>query len=310
MNQTDARPFDMGLALNETWRLMIKKPLHVFIWGLVLTLPSIPMFMVMYGLMGPLTLAQLGNENDPALQAVAKQINTVSWIVQIIALAAMVLVGKAIIEHIVRSDSAHPWFGLKPDMQAVRSFVVLLAVWIGWFILVALIALIAILIGAALASMAGQVAGVLTGILIGLIGLAVMVWAGIRVSLILPASIGLKDFAFVQGWKAAKGHFWPLLGLAVIVCLLYFAVAIAMYFIGFVIVLATALGFHVDQSLPINEMIGWGGVIAVCVAYALFAAVFSGITYVLYFGPFASVWKQMALNAGGVSDIATAEHQL
>ncbi len=303
MNHTDARPFDMGLALKETWRLMIKKPLHVFVWGLLLTLPSVPVFLVMYGVMGNLTLDQLGNENDPAMQSVAMQINMVSWAVQIVALGAMVLVSKAINEQIIRSDSTHAWFGLKPDMQAVRSFVVLLALWIGFAIAIFLIALIAVLIGAALAAVSGQIVGVLVGILIGVLGLVGLIWAAIKTSLILAASVGLRDFAFVQGWQATKGHFWPLLGLGVIVALLYIAVALVMYFIGFVVIIAAVFAMHgsLDSGLPINEIIGWGGVIGLCIAYALFAAIFSGIAYVLAFGPFASAWRQMALRAANAS---------
>ena len=58
-------------------------------------------------------------------------------------------------------------------------------------------------------------------------GLAV--WCVIlRACLIMPASVALGDFAFVQGWKLSKGQVLRLLGLSLAIIAVVLAIELAL----------------------------------------------------------------------------------
>jgi hypothetical protein len=115
------------------------------------------------------------------------------------------------------------------------------AVFIGWYIALVVLILLGVGIGAALwSSSQATTVGVL--IAYGLLVFILSIWGWLRVSLIAPASLILKRFAFVEGWALARGQMWKLLGLNLVVWLIYMVSLILMYALAGAILVGSFFG--------------------------------------------------------------------
>ena len=61
-------------------------------------------------------------------------------------------------------------------------------------------------------------------------------------SLIAPASLILKRFAFAEGWALARGQMWKLLGLNLVVWLIYLVSVMLMYALAGAILVGSFFG--------------------------------------------------------------------
>jgi hypothetical protein len=124
-------------------------------------------------------------------------------------------------------------------MDEVRVVVVYVAWFLGWYIALVLLLGIGAAIAFAVWSSSREGALITAGVY-GLVVLIGAVWLWIRLSLIAPASLILKDFAFAQGWAITRGHVLKLLGLYVLRWLVSILSAIVIYgIVGIVL----AVGF-------------------------------------------------------------------
>ena len=202
--------YDIGKVFQDSFAVIKAHPWWVLAWGALLivlpTIPVIPMFVWMANNFEVLADNPEAMNEMIGLNLLANLSSVLQLLlmVPIIAAVARLVLGKGI-GRIV---------GLRASMDELWVFVTYIAIVLGFFIAAMIIALIAVFAGLIVGYASGiEAAGVGTGIVIGLVAILPMIWVGVRLSLLIPASIDLNTFALVPAWKASKGHFWPLLGL-------------------------------------------------------------------------------------------------
>ena len=119
---------------------------------------------------------------------------------------------------------------LRLGMDEVRVAVTLIAVFFVWYIVLLVLILIGVGIGMALWDQGQDHATAICALVAyGVLVFALSVWGWLRVSLIAPASLILKRFAFTEGWTIARGQVWKLLGLNLVIWVIYMVSALLMY---------------------------------------------------------------------------------
>jgi len=220
--------FSFNDAVGAPFVLLRRRPLSLFVWGLIMT----ALVAVLYSLMIPALGSMIGAPDREAafdtyltesirLQATVNGMNIVMYLV-------MLLTWTAAARATLSPGRGDPFLFLRLGMDEVRVAVTLIAVFFIWYIVLIVMVLIGVGIGLALWSQGHATA---IGVLIayGLLVFALSVWGWLRVSLIAPASLILKRFAFTEGWAIARGQMWKLLGLNLVIWIIYMISAILMY---------------------------------------------------------------------------------
>ncbi|MDQ3126261.1 MAG: hypothetical protein M3Q74_11755 [Pseudomonadota bacterium] len=298
--------FSIGTAIGEAFGLMRLRPLAVFVWGLLMVAP---MFLAMT-LMFPAMVEIFANMPDPGtghvddsafaegMGAQMIQFQLGSLLANLGQYLAMAVVYTAIFRAMLRPREAG-FFALRVGMDELRVAVAGLAIGIGIYVVMIFGVLICVALGFALWGH-GEVMALWT---VGIVGLAMflaILWGLARVSLIAPASVLYRDFAFVQGWKLAAGKSWPLLGMLLLIYLLFFAI----YAAGIIIVTslvfagAPALETVSHDANPFEGVSAW---IAInwpwVVLGGLVVSLVYGVFMTLMIAPFASACRQLAASA-------------
>lgn len=286
--------YDIGKVFQDSFAVIKAHPWWVLAWGALLivlpTIPVIPMFVWMANNFEVLADNPEAMNEMIGLNLLANLSSVLQLLlmVPIIAAVARLVLGKGI-GRIV---------GLCASMDELWVFVTYIAIVLGFFIAAMIIALIAVFAGLIVGYASGiEAAGVGTGIVIGLVAILPMIWVGVRLSLLIPASIDLNTFALVPAWKASKGHFWPLLGTAFLSMLIMMAISIVwmiallliILVLGFVGGAAGLVAFNEDPSQ-------WNWVALIVIGVVLMAVptfFMQGLNTVLTIAPFTSAWRQL-----------------
>ena len=286
--------YDIGKVFQDSFAVIKAHPWWVLAWGALLivlpTIPVIPMFVWMANNFEVLADNPEAMNEMIGLNLLANLSSVLQLLlmVPIIAAVARLVLGKGI-GRIV---------GLRASMDELWVFVTYIAIVLGFFIAAMIIALIAVFAGLIVGYASGiEAAGVGTGIVIGLVAILPMIWVGVRLSLLIPASIDLNTFALVPAWKASKGHFWPLLGTAFLSMLIMVAISIVwmiallliILVLGFVGGAAGLVAFNEDPSQ-------WNWVALIVIGVVLMAVptfFMQGLNTVLTIAPFTSAWRQL-----------------
>lgn len=220
--------FSFNDAVGAPFVLLRRRPLSLFVWGLIMTALVAALYSLMIPALGPMIGAP---DREAAfdtyltesirLQATVNGMNIVMYLV-------MLLTWTAAARATLSPGRGDPFLFLRLGMDEVRVAVTLIAIFFIWYIVLIVMVLIGVGIGLALWSQGHATA---IGVLIayGLLVFALSVWGWLRVSLIAPASLILKRFAFTEGWAIARGQMWKLLGLNLVIWIIYMISAILMY---------------------------------------------------------------------------------
>ena len=286
--------YDIGKVFQDSFAVIKARPWWVLAWGALLivlpTIPVIPMFVWMANNFEVLADNPEAMNEMIGLNLLANLSSVLQLLlmVPIIAAVARLVLGKGI-GRIV---------GLRASMDELWVFVTYIAIVLGFFIAAMIIALIAVFAGLIVGYASGiEAAGVGTGIVIGLVAILPMIWVGVRLSLLIPASIDLNTFALVPAWKASKGHFWPLLGTAFLSMLIMMAISIVWMIALFLIILVLGFVGGAAGLVAFNEDPSqWNWVALIVVGVVLMAVptfFMQGLNTVLTIAPFTSAWRQL-----------------
>lgn len=288
--------FDPWLAVTDSLAFIKQNPLRVFLWGLLIYAPLVVLmlaFLPIYAAM--FTAGMEGRSPDDIGLGASLAINAASGIGQILQVVVLIPVYAAIGFMMWGRARAKTWLGLRFGMDEVRVLLIFVAI-VAAFCVAALLATVIIMLIALPIGMMSKVAGVLVGIVLGLAAAAAVIWASIRASLIIPATLDKGDFAFVEGWNATKGRFWPLLGTALLAILMslliavVFVIVICIVALIAVLIVASTSGGDVEQISP-AVWIGLG--IPALILYFVCVSALGAVQVVLTQGPWYSVWKQL-----------------
>jgi MFS family permease len=301
--------FSIMDAAAEPFRLVGRRPLATIVWGLVMMAPTlmvigamIPFFseLAASGAFSPEALAADDPEDLPFGDDMAAVMQFQIWsnLAQLLGFVTLVLVTTAIIRAVQAGRKGDGAFFLRIGMAELQVAVVGLAVGIGAFF----VALIAILLAAGLGLAAWQL-GQPWGWLICL-ALGIVVFVGLlllwgRLSLLAPASVHYRTFAFEEGWKLGRGKTWRLLGLWIILVLIAIMVGIAVMILFLIVMLAVGGGMQSADPEAIEAwfenlaqqpalLIGMGVVLLIPMAWI------QGFSQALFTAPYARVVQVLA----------------
>lgn len=310
--------FSIGTAVGEGFGLIKRRPLSVFVWGLLTILPAAAMMGVMLPMMGSMMAAAVDSaaHGDPESMGMHNPAMMTQWMQVQGAIAPWnflrfvlgVVVYTAIIRAVVRPRESS-FFSLRVGMDEVRVFVVSLAIIIGLVIAAVVLAVAGAAAGAGLWQFVGSAKGLVVTLLVLACILGALLLGG-RLSLLVPATVGFRTFAFAEGWNLGKGKSWALVGVMLLLFLIIIGIEIVVGGImsGVVFGVMGGGGFDVASlenganpfaHLPDMARANWPWLV---VAVVVGAMLYGMLTAILT-APFASVVRQLS-----ASDETPAAH--
>lgn len=220
--------FSPSEAALEGFRLSREQPSAILVWSLLYFVGLLFMGVVMNTLAGP-EFKQFIQSNglqagDPTAYMGMLQR---SWPAFVLILVIDTFVSSVLAGGIFRmvlkpqdKGVAHMQLG-RDEIRLAMVNLIMLA--IGIFSFVA---------AAVLATAFASVIGGFPGVLIGFGLTCLLIWVGVRLILALPMTFGEGRIAIVQSWKLTEGHFWPLLGMALLSIVFYVMVWALLWVIG------------------------------------------------------------------------------
>jgi hypothetical protein len=293
--------FSIGEALASGFRLTRHRPLRVWAWGVVSVAPSLLVGALMLRLFGAVALEDMAS-NEPSAAFVGQmiQFQALSGLANILQMLIWVAVTAAIFRTVLFPERPAPFAGLKVGMDEVRVAVVALAMLVAFYAAAIVIGLVAFAIGAGL-WFVSEVAAVALGLLTALAaGLAV--WGVLlRACLIMPTSVALGDFAFVQGWRLSKGQVLRLLGLSLAIVAVVLAIELALLAVIAVVLFLVAginvfsLAAMLDQGAP--PTVNWGVLIPWALAAFVPLSWLQGFLTTVMMAPYAEACRLLLAQA-------------
>lgn len=259
------KTFSVLDAAIEPFRLVGSRPLSTVVWGLVILAPGL----MAIGALAPILseLATSGAFSPEALEATdtaafpvgddmaaMMQLQLWSNLAQLLGLLTWVVVTAAIIRGVYAGRKSERAFFLRVGVAELQVAVVGLAVGIGFFFVAVFAILLALGIGFAVWQLESPwrlPLCIALGIAVA-VGL-MLLWG--RLSLLAPASVYYKTFAFEEGWKLGRGKTWSLLGLWIILVLIGTVVGIAFMIVALIVIMAAGSGLQVTDPEAIEAWI-------------------------------------------------------
>lgn len=286
--------FSFSDALSAPFVLLRRRPLYLFAWGLMMVAVVAAIYSVMIPMFGAL---QFDQARDPAfmdqymagVSRFGAAINGMNLLMYLLMLLLWTAVGRATLSP-GRGDR---FLFLRVGMDELRVAVAIVAIFVGWYIAFVILALVGVGIGVALWA-SNEAAAVIVLMIYGLIVFIASIWALVRLSLIAPASLVLKTFAFAEGWAIARGQVWKLIGMNLVVWLIYTVSVILMYAMVGGILVGSFFGLGLTWPSEVNTVadlepvframiapiavtaiplaLGFGWIMALCAAPCVVAA--------------------------------------
>lgn len=296
--------FSATEAAFEGFRVVRRHPAAALFWGVA----YLAMFLAMFGLgaghwaafMASAESLQSGSGSPQAQleaigEAYAAMFGGIAWIIPVGLILSAVL-SAAVARSVLRPDQTR-WGYLRLGMDEVRVLIVTLIVSLG----LGLASGIAMTVVTALAA-SGQPILTLAGLLAGLAAIGGVIWLAVRLSLAVPITVDTGKIAVMESFKATKGRFWPLLGMAI----LAFVMSMVVSILGGIISAAVNLAgggieglarFSGQSSVEILAQ-AWLPILLWSVVNAFLSALQVAVIY----APFSAAW----LSIRGL--VAPAEH--
>lgn len=298
--------FSIGTAINDAFGLIGRRPLSVFVWGLILVAPTAAAFGFMLPMMGDMVAAMELETADGGAHEAAfaemMQFQAVSGLMNIVQLLLMVVVYTAIMRAVLRPRESS-FFSLRLGMDELRVAVVGLALIVGLYAVMIVMVLIGGAIGFAVWGAGSPMNWlVITGLVVS--GFVAVFVALARVSLIMPASVLYRTFAFAGGWRLGRDQTGRLFGMMLLLFLLLMLVQFVVYGIGIAIVVGAGVSGGIDWASLHSDNMGanpFEGLDAMFAANwpwfavgALVVAMVYGLLVTLHVVPYASACRQLA----------------
>lgn len=298
------RRYSIGTSLGDAFGLIRRRPLAVFIWGALMIAPMLAAMAVMLPAMSSMVVMSTDAHEAPSgpppeFIAQMMQVQLASMLANVGQLLLMAVVYTAVMRAVVRPAETSA-FSLRLGMDELRVAVVGLVIGVGLYVLMMIVALVAIGAGLAFWSFGAEPGPGLAVVALLLIPvLLAFVWALARVSLMAPATVLYRDFAFAPGWRLARGKGWSLTGMMILVFLIILLIEAVLVLAGLAIAIG-AVGAGVDWTAP--EAMNPAAYVQAWFADnwywaalgAVAAAAFYGVVVTLSVAPFASACRQLA----------------
>lgn len=301
--------FSIGAAIGEAFGLIRRRPLSMWVWGMLLVAPGLIGVALVFPAMSEIFADMPARGDEAAADAMTSrmfgemmQLQLASMLSNIGQLLVMAVVYTAVFRAVLRPNERSV-FSLRIGMDELRVAVVGLALGVGLYAAMLVFIMVGLAIGFAASTAGDPAALVVTISVMVAIMLIVIFLALARVSLIAPASVLYRDFAFAQGWRLAAGRTLPLFGLMLLIFLIILAIQV-MLVIAAAVVLSSVgiLGGLGDpywaadrHANPFAAMSDWFAVNWYwAVLGGLAVSFFYGVLITFSVAPFASACRQLA----------------
>jgi len=296
--------FSIGTAISEAFGLIRRRPLATFVWGLLMLAPSVGSLALILPILGGMITAIAVEGADPdqvqnAMMGDMMQMQGVSALLNLVQLVVTVIVYTAVMRAVVRPRETS-FFSLRLGMDELRVVVVGVALVVGFYLLVAILILLGVGIGFASWGL-GEPYNWLIIVSLG-IGLFVAIWLGAaRVSLLAPASVLYRTFAFEEGWKLGRGRTGALFGMMLLIVLIMLVAQAMVVGIGSAVFMAAAGGMEwsrIQAAIEENPIAALTALFNANWPWVTLAglavSVLYGVILTLSIAPFASACRQLS----------------
>ena len=288
----------------EGFRLVRRNPIAVVGWTLVYLVYTLATLFAAGGMMRSMAVwmeqmeaLEAGPPPSspealiPIMESYVAAMSHMAWAIPLSLVISAVLM--AAIARAVLNPGAGGFGYMRLGMDEVRVFVVTLVIAI-LYCLAATIAFVAALVvgGIAIGFMHGW--GALVMLATVLAAIAFVIWLGVRWSLAVPITIDQQRFAFFDSFAATKGHFWPLLGMAVIalvmvilVTLLAGIVTMPLNMMGGMSMLGSMAGDPTEMLRNFDPTNPW------IIASSVVSAFIYALTVAVLYAPFSAAYRDI-----------------
>lgn len=290
--------FSIERALGDGLKLTFKRPLTIFLWGLL----SLAPFFVILGAVAPL-LGNMGElRADPSASPFGANVLVFNLAIQAangLQLVIAVFVAAAVIRATAAAHRRHkarpPFLGV--GIEELLTAASMLGAGIGLCAVIFPLVLVGVGLGFGFYSMGGIWVW-LPVTLYALIAGAGVIYLALRLSLLVPASALTGTLALPAAWHATRGQTLRLLGLGLLSWLVQLVMSLAaMTVIALLVVaIAVATGWRwetlkdietlTDTALPLS-------ILAVAAIAVVVLAWQQGMTQAMTLAPFTSAWLQL-----------------
>lgn len=253
--------FSIGEAIGAAFSLIRRRPAAVFVWGLLVVGPILLFFPMMLAFMSSFAAAievESAAGVDPAAapfpaEAFAGMVGmqAAGGLLNLLQLFALIVVYPAIMRAVIRPDE-RSWFSLRVGMDEVRVAVVAAVVFGGLYVLMMVAMMLAMVIGAVGIGLGGQDGGGVFVMVMAVFMFAMMIAAlcvFARFSLMAPASLQYRTFAFAEGWRMGKGQWDRLIGLHLVSMAVILLIELLLVMAVLVVALIV-MNMGIDWNLP------------------------------------------------------------
>lgn len=315
------KTFSIMDAAVEPFRQAGQRPIATIAWGLVLLAPTLLVIGAMIPFLGGMfsgldhTAFEPGADPEEILfgddMATMMQFQIWSNLANLVQLLGVVLVTAAIIRAVYAGRKGDGAFFLRVGMAELQVAVVGVAVGIGFFFVAMLAVMLAVGMGFAVWQLGDPwrwLGCTLLGVIVA-IGL-MLLWG--RLSLLAPASIRYKTFAFEEGWKLGRGRTWSLLALGLVLFVMAILLGILCLLLFFVVMLAVSGGVSATDpdaveawvmGLPQQPWLLAGLVVVLLIPMAWL----QGFSQMLFTAPYAHAVQALA-GSGDAEAVAEEFH--
>lgn len=287
--------FSISEAMATPMRLIRRHPLAVFIWGLAVTAFGLAAAGLVFGTLASIPL-NAGAEPPPEVLSRIVAMQGVSMLINVGQLILTVVVWAGVMRATLRIGRPEKWFFLRVGMDELRVGVVGIALFVGAYFAVLIIAVIGAIICTILWQVS-QTAAIVLGVLLVLALIGFVAVAMARLALIAPSTMILGRLAFVEGWKLGRKRTLSLLGLLACTWVAYVVVYFIIAFVVIVTLFATGAIAHMTgmgDAATFGDMfpsapVMWGGTLLILGP----GAFIYGAVLTLLSAPFVSAARQL-----------------
>ena len=283
-------------AAFEGFRVVRRHPIVALVWGLTYLL----LYVVMLGfgadkwanlMAAGEALEQSANPSIADFQALVPLYSSAFFLAAPLGIAIGTVLSAAVARSVLRPQESR-WGYLRLGMDEVRVLVVTLAT----TLIVGLSSAVAMtVVGAAIGvgAASGQPLLILPGVLLIFAAFALVVWLAVKFSLAVPMTVDRRKVVILESFSATKGHFWPLLGMAVIAVIMSLIVSILGMIIGAAADLVTggvqSLSRYADMGLAQVLANAWPALLLSSIVNAFLSALQLAVLY----APFSAAWQDI-----------------
>jgi hypothetical protein len=283
-------------AAFEGFRVVRRQPFALVFWALL--------YMVFFGvafalvggsivsLMSSVSSLQTtgGEPSWEELQPLMQAYMTIIVVALPLGLLVSAVLTSAVSRAVLRpGEGGFGYLRLGADEMRVLAVTIIL-----FFVMLLLMVVIGIVIGVAASLTSGTSAAAPVLILLCIAAFCLHVWLMVRLSLAVPITVAERRIAVFDSFGVTKGHFWPLLGMA----LLAFVMSIVVSILGSIIVtpiqMFTGGGFTALEGMDGETVMAmlqaaWPAILIGVVLQAILSALQLAVVY----APFSAAYRDI-----------------